>query len=115
MKVRSDFITNSSSTSFYITNHTNENKCLVEFVKENPQLIEEFKEEYNWYQDDRNFTQEKLIQSARINNIFWKPHEKKQCIFGDEQCTLVGHVFDYMLRNGGESKSFKWRFDRYLR
>lgn len=36
-------------------------------------------------------------------------------VFGDEQGTLVGKIFDYALRDGGPSESFDWRVEEYLR
>ena len=111
MKQRRGFISNSSSTSFIITNKTKEKRSLVDFVRENPQLVVEFCEIYDWY----HFTQEEMIESAKGENIVFKPHEEKVCVFGDEDGTIVGQVFDYILRAGGSSKSFEWRFHEYHR
>ena len=61
------------------------------------------------------YNQKKLLESAKSNNIEFKPSEKKYCVFGDESGTLIGLVFDYMLREGGKSKSFVWRFAEYRR
>ena len=36
-------------------------------------------------------------------------------IFGDEDGTVIGRIFDYILRDGGESKNFKWSFYGYNR
>ena len=115
MKNRNGFVSNSSSTSFIITNISGKRKTLVDFVKENPQLIEEFKKEFSRYEDVSEYTQEKLIESARENNIRFYGSNKKECVFGDESGTLIGQVFDYMLRDGGSSESFTWEFNEYYR
>jgi len=114
MKVKLDFVTNSSSTAFIITNTSDNDLSLVDFVKENPQLIEEFKETYG-YVNDPEFTQEKLIESAKRNDEKLKAGIDEWCSFGDEDGTLVGMVFDYILREGGTSKNFTWRFDSWQR
>lgn len=115
MKIRLSFVSNSSSCSFIIKNLSNEEKTLVDFVKENPQIIEKFRERFDWYKEKDGYTQKELVKSAENNNEAFKPGEKKECVFGDEDGTLIGHVFDYMLREGGESESFEWCFFEMLR
>lgn len=114
MKARGGFVSNSSSTSFIITNTSDRRKTLVNFVEENPQLIKDFIIEYDWYRADK-YNQEALLASAKANNIIFAPGAKLECVFGDEDGTLIGQVFDYILRDGGRSKSFTWKYHEALR
>ena len=115
MKFKIDFVTNSSSTAYIITNTSDDQKDLVDFVKENPELIGLFVKQYDWHIDDPRYTQENMIKSAETNNEIFKAGDRTYSVFGDEQGTLVGEVFDYILRDGGSSKNFMWRFCEYLR
>jgi hypothetical protein len=114
MRIKGDFVTNSSSTAFIISNDSNLFLTLVDFVKENPELVANFSKYYG-YTDDPNFTQENMIESAKENNIDFDPKSEQLCVFGDESGTIVGQVFDYMLRDGGSSEHFSWWFDHYER
>ena len=135
MKIRKNFVSNSSSTSFIITNHSGQDKTLVDFVKENPQIIEEYRDEYvfcwkNCYVlksvkyvkkikkdplDEYNgYNQTALILSAE-NRDTKIPPGSREYIFGDEDGDLIGQIFDYMLREGGRSESFSWRYNESLR
>ena len=129
MKTRNGFVSNSSSSSFIIRNTSDKELTIVDFVKENPQLIEEFKNQYDSHKDDPKFTQENLIKSAQdrlddkysINttrkvSIYIIPPKRNWClVFGDEHGDLIGEVFDYILRDGGQSKNFTWRLEELLR
>jgi len=115
MKVKTDFVTNSSSTAYIIQNTSSTDKDLVDFVKENSQIINEFLSEYTWHADDPKYNQDDLIKSAEANNIKFEAESSVHCVFGDEQGTLIGQVFDYALRGGGKSENFMWSFFEWLR
>lgn len=112
MKIRNGHVSNSSSTSFMITNTSNIKRTLVEFVKENPQLIEMYNEQYGYGKD---ISQYELLISAMENDCEWDPGETQDCLFGDEDGTLIGKVFDYTLGYGGNSENFSWRFNEWHR
>ena len=113
MKTRNGFVSNSSSTAFIITNRTKEKKTLVDFVNENPHLVRDFCEEYD--EKDEQYTQENMVASAMDKDMVFRAGEEKRCVFGDGDGTLIGRVFDYILRDGGESPSFAWRFEEMMR
>lgn len=118
MKIRNGFVSNSSSTAFMITNLSKSRKTLADFVEENPQLIGQYREQYCRHltkEGRKRYTYSKLLASARAEKMVFEAGERKYCVFGDEQGTLVGQVFDYILREGGQSESFVWKFEEWLR
>ena len=127
MKIRTGFVSNSSSTAFIITNITNKTKTLVDFVEENVHFVKDFVDEFSWYKEEKyagRFTHIVMIECAKtrmgIDNsnkvgYAWAPGESKECIFGDEQGDTIGQVYDYMLRAGGKSDSFVWHFHEWHR
>ena len=114
MKIRSGFVSNSSSSSFIITNKTDEDLDLVHFVKENPELVVDFREVYDWHTEE-HYNEEAMLSCAIHRDILLPAKSEDEHIFGDEDGDVLGAVFDYMLREGGESASFKWRFCQYYR
>lgn len=111
MKTRFGFVSNSSSTSFIIENKTSEKRSILDFAKENAHLLDEFNKSYR---DD--ITLEDFLVSAEkdYSDEILAPGSNF-CVFGDEQGTTLGRVYDYILRDGGDSKNFSWRFEEYNR
>jgi len=109
MKTRNGFVSNSSSTSFIITNRTDKEKTIVDFVKENPQLLDEYNIQY-----EGTYTLQNLLDSAEADNTKLSRGDN-EVEFGDKDGTVIGIIFDYILRRGGSSKGFSWCFYEYHR
>lgn len=114
MKVRYGYVSNSSSSSFLITNKSGEHKTLIQFILENPQLVDDFIKEYDWYTAEE-INIENMVASAGEYSYKFAPGETKVCTFGDEDGTILGKVYDYILRDGGSSESFTWKFYEFNR
>jgi len=115
MKIRQGFVTNSSSTAYCILNKTDTDLTLIDFVKENPELVEDFNDIY-----DYEYTQKDMLECAEVrvannDNAFFPAKQSVKRVYGDEDGDPLGHAFDYILRNGGESESFWWKFYEYYR
>ena len=97
MKIRMGFVSNSSSCSFTITNTSSETKTLVDFVKETPWLLQQFLGQYCWNKEYPEMNQEQLILDAEAHPEQFDPGESRVVIFGDEDGTTIGRVYDYIL------------------
>jgi len=110
VKLRLGLVSNSSSTAFVVTNTTDEVKTVLDFVNEVPFLVADYNEKYG-----SNETVEALQECAGTDKRKLPPRRSAVWVFGDEERTPLGRVFDYMLRRGGRSQSFKWQFLESLR
>ena len=109
MKGRSDFVTNSSSTAYIIFNKTAKKKTLAELVNEIGPVVMRTILEYF----PETTLEHLLISSNQDKRVFY-PGET-YVSFGAEEGTPVGRALDYALREGGETKNFKWSFREWLR
>jgi hypothetical protein len=117
VKIRDGFVSNSSSTSFIISNKTNRPLSLVEFVKENKQLVEQYGKEYNYGQQETKKGRAEIFKEMKADaeRLPVLSPGDNPVIFGDEDGTTIGRVYDYILRDGGSSERFSWWFVEYLR
>jgi len=114
MKVKSDFITNSSSTAFFLTVYK-DGLTAKEFVEK---LFEHgIKSCMKSYFEDEEITQEDLINSLKqsYSEMFPAALGTHYVVFGDEQGPLAGRVFDYCLRGGFSNEKFMVAFAEHLR
>jgi hypothetical protein len=118
MKVRTGFVSNSSSCSFLIINKSDEDLHISELIRENPQILEEWFQEYSALgEDSSEWDNEKFMEDARIHYPDDIIEARSSCTlrYGDEDGTMVGKVFDYILREGGDSERFTWQLQEMLR
>ena len=108
MKVRRGFVSNSSSCSFLIINKTDKVLTVGDFLKENTQLIDQWNNEYGF-----DYRLEQCIEDTECKEEIEPGYQKMT--FGDEHGGCINTMFDYILRDGGESERFEWRFREYLR
>ena len=121
MKLRYGFVSNNSSTIFTITNTSRITKTTVDFVEEvGEKMLRDWDDEYGvelTCTDDEGVTLWQLMKDAKSDTYFesFEPDQSRNMSFGDEHGTALGHLFDYMLREGGKSRSFRWKFHEWLR
>ena len=109
MKFRNGFVSNSSSMSFIITNTTEKDLKILDFAKETDYLVEKFNKTYEFGNSIGEF-----LKSASEDDRILCPGDN-EIEFGDEDGTIHGRIYDYMLRKGGKTKQFKWKFHEALR
>ena len=134
MKRRNGFVTNSSSTLYIIENISDSPKTLVDFVEETKYLIDEYNKSFGPDPDDidtvnppeepepeskNDITIENVRRVAKDIPMKFEPHKQELVSMGDHDGpwgnTPLGQLYDYELRDGGKTKSFRWRFKEWQR
>jgi len=96
MKSKLDFVTNSSSTSYLIHNVSySDNLTAKSFVESIWPHIQDEMAMYGF-----NYTKKQLIESLEkdYDQFPLPPQEKMIATWGDNDGTIAGDVFDYVLR-----------------
>lgn len=110
MKIRGDFVTNSSSTCYVID--VKAKLTVEEFVNDlfNDDGFKENLDGYGW--ED---TRESVLESLKVEGKFPLEVGEHTIAWGDEDGTSCGKVFDYCLRSGFSFDTFEVRFKEFWR
>lgn len=114
MKIRNGFVSNSSSTSFILYNKTKDVLPLTEFVAENEHLVDRYAEQYSFTLEDKSAEGRAAILAQMLENAKTESALQpgwNRFVFGDEDGTMLGRVYDYILRDGGKSDRFTWEYE----
>lgn len=113
MRCKDDFITNSSSTAYMVKNLSKtDNLTAKSFIDSIwPHIQNEMK------RHGYKYTKEELVKSLKEDYEYFpiKPEEESIMSWGDNDDTIAGLVFDYVLREGIITGLVQVKFEEHLR
>ena len=103
MKIRLDFVTNSSSIAYVIRNRTNKEKTMLDFAKEIIHMLDQYNE------DNSEFpvTREEYLDEAEDYGWSVGPNSEAEIVLHWEN-DFLGIILTQYLGHGS-SESFSWR------
>ena len=116
MKVKHDFVTNSSSTCYIIQVNVEQLDADVFLTK--LLVDEEFRSEVRSYDDNVDDLEQNALQIVEeLESRYKFPLSKGRhnATFGDEHGTIIGRTLDYCVREGFVCEDFEIMFDRHNR
>ena len=101
MKIRLDFVTNSSSIAYIVRNRTKQKNTMLDFAKEVIHMLDSYNEDH-----DFPVTREEYLKEAEDSGWSVGPNGKSELVLHWED-NLLGIVLTEYLGSGG-SQSFSW-------
>lgn len=108
MKIRNDFVTNSSSINFIIVNISDKDLTMCDFFLENPELLKSCREnaddvynEVSWYTDNEILAI-LMLKTIKSGDVYYRD-------IGFERNGELEEILYFCDTKGGRSEHFIWK------